>query len=104
MGKRQMWDDDDDVLGGDDDLRRGKKKRNERGTSLRLMEGAEQPMAAFMAGAPFGERRPAPRAFQSGPPVHHDATCATCGAPTTVPFKPFPGRAVYCRGCFHKAG
>lgn len=26
--------------------------------------------------------------------------CATCDAPTTVPFYPSQGRPVYCRGCF----
>jgi len=30
----------------------------------------------------------------------HDAVCAECGAPTTVPFKPTQGRPVYCRDCF----
>lgn len=29
-----------------------------------------------------------------------DATCAECGARTTVPFKPTEGRPVYCRDCF----
>ena len=29
-----------------------------------------------------------------------EATCAECGAPTTVPFKPTQGRPVYCRDCF----
>src|SRR5262249_17668860 len=28
------------------------------------------------------------------------ATCAACGKPTTVPFKPTEGRPVYCRDCF----
>ncbi len=30
----------------------------------------------------------------------HEATCAECGAATTVPFKPTQGRPVYCRDCF----
>ena len=29
-----------------------------------------------------------------------EATCAECGAKTTVPFKPTTGRPVYCRDCF----
>ena len=29
-------------------------------------------------------------------------TCAECGAPTTVPFKPTQGRPVLCRFCFEK--
>jgi CxxC-x17-CxxC domain-containing protein len=34
------------------------------------------------------------------PRESHDATCAECGAATTVPFKPTQGRPVYCRDCF----
>ena len=30
----------------------------------------------------------------------YEATCAECGAATTVPFKPTQGRPVYCRDCF----
>jgi CxxC-x17-CxxC domain-containing protein len=29
-----------------------------------------------------------------------DALCAQCGADTKVPFKPTPGRPVYCRDCY----
>jgi CxxC-x17-CxxC domain-containing protein len=29
-----------------------------------------------------------------------DATCATCGAPARVPFRPAAGRPVYCRDCY----
>ena len=29
-----------------------------------------------------------------------DAVCAQCGAETKVPFKPTPGRPVYCRDCY----
>lgn len=32
----------------------------------------------------------------------HDAICSTCGKKTTVPFKPEPGRAVYCLECMNK--
>lgn len=31
-------------------------------------------------------------------------TCTKCGAATTVPFVPTPGRPVYCRSCFASAG
>jgi CxxC-x17-CxxC domain-containing protein len=37
---------------------------------------------------------------QSGPRESFEATCAECGATTTVPFKPSQGRPVYCRDCF----
>lgn len=29
-----------------------------------------------------------------------DATCAACGAPARVPFRPSSGRPVYCRDCY----
>lgn len=29
-----------------------------------------------------------------------DATCTRCGTQTQVPFKPTPGRDVFCRDCF----
>jgi CxxC-x17-CxxC domain-containing protein len=32
----------------------------------------------------------------------HDATCAECGEPCKVPFKPTEGRPVYCRECYSK--
>jgi CxxC-x17-CxxC domain-containing protein len=31
-----------------------------------------------------------------------DAICALCGRPTTVPFRPTPGRPVLCRDCYHR--
>jgi CxxC-x17-CxxC domain-containing protein len=30
----------------------------------------------------------------------YDATCAACGAPARVPFRPATGRPVYCRACY----
>ncbi|MBI1834020.1 MAG: hypothetical protein HYR90_04320 [Candidatus Andersenbacteria bacterium] len=41
--------------------------------------------------------------FSRGPREMHDAVCATCGAPTQVPFKPTEGRPVYCREHFKRA-
>lgn len=32
----------------------------------------------------------------------YDATCAECGQPTQVPFKPTEGRPVYCREHYRK--
>ena len=33
----------------------------------------------------------------------YDAVCSKCGAQTQVPFKPSPGREVFCKDCFeHK--
>ena len=36
----------------------------------------------------------------SGRKPRHDAVCAECDISTTVPFRPAPGRPVYCRSCF----
>lgn len=30
----------------------------------------------------------------------HEAVCSECGQTTTVPFKPKPGRPVFCRDCY----
>jgi CxxC-x17-CxxC domain-containing protein len=38
--------------------------------------------------------------FSSGPRQMFPATCASCGKPTEVPFKPSGSRPVYCRECF----
>ena len=35
-----------------------------------------------------------------GPRQMFPATCAACGKPTEVPFKPSGSRPVYCRDCF----
>ncbi|MGN6367400.1 MAG: CxxC-x17-CxxC domain-containing protein [Phycisphaerae bacterium] len=35
-----------------------------------------------------------------GPRQMFPATCASCGKPTEVPFKPSGSRPVYCRDCF----
>jgi CxxC-x17-CxxC domain-containing protein len=36
----------------------------------------------------------------AGPRQMFPATCASCGKPTEVPFKPSGSRPVYCRDCF----
>ena len=35
----------------------------------------------------------------SGRRPHFDAVCTECASSTTVPFRPAPGRSVYCRSC-----
>ncbi|MGH7680751.1 MAG: zinc-ribbon domain containing protein [Candidatus Eiseniibacteriota bacterium] len=30
----------------------------------------------------------------------HEAVCSSCGVTTQVPFRPTPGKPVYCRDCF----
>lgn len=32
----------------------------------------------------------------------YEAVCSKCGAQTQVPFKPIPGKEVYCKECFAK--
>ena len=43
---------------------------------------------------------PRPGGYSSGPRQMFPATCASCGKPTEVPFKPSGSRPVYCRDCF----
>jgi len=38
--------------------------------------------------------------FGGGAREMFDATCASCGSQTTVPFKPRGDRPVYCRTCY----
>ena len=38
----------------------------------------------------------------TGPVEKFPAVCSACGKNTTVPFKPEPGRAVYCKECMDK--
>ncbi len=35
-----------------------------------------------------------------GPVTMHQATCAQCGKPCEVPFRPIDGKPVYCNVCF----
>ncbi len=44
----------------------------------------------------FGGGRPGGKVFM------HDATCSNCGKPCQIPFKPSPGRDVFCSDCFSK--
>ena len=37
-------------------------------------------------------------------PALHKAVCTDCGKPCEVPFKPTPGKSVFCRDCFKKDG
>lgn len=58
-------------------------------------EPAVSPMApADDAGKPAGTD-------QSGRQLY-DVTCASCGKPAQVPFKPSGDRPVYCRDCYMK--
>lgn len=48
-----------------------------------------------------GERRERPR---FGDKQMFDATCSKCGARCQVPFRPTPGKQVFCNNCFDKGG
>jgi CxxC-x17-CxxC domain-containing protein len=39
-------------------------------------------------------------AMMSSPREFHEAVCSSCGVTTQVPFRPTPGKPVYCRDCF----
>ena len=50
-----------------------------------------------------GPRRGGPAGRREGPPGPRETftvTCAGCGRPADVPFKPTGSRPVYCRDCF----
>lgn len=40
----------------------------------------------------------------SAPRPLFSAVCSECGKDTQVPFRPTPGKPVYCRDCFQKRG
>ena len=42
--------------------------------------------------------------FPSGERPLFAAVCSACGKDTQVPFKPTPGKPVYCRDCYAKRG
>jgi CxxC-x17-CxxC domain-containing protein len=53
------------------------------------------------AEAPRQQRLPvAPAPQNRNDRTMHKAVCADCGKDCEVPFKPSPGRSVYCKNCF----
>jgi CxxC-x17-CxxC domain-containing protein len=53
----------------------------------------------------FGGDRPARRERPSFDDKQmHEAVCGKCGKTCEVPFKPMPGKPVYCTDCFEKPG
>ncbi|MBU1349240.1 hypothetical protein KJ781_04205 [Patescibacteria group bacterium] len=52
----------------------------------------------------FGQQKPWDRGSggRSDDRPMFKATCSECGDPCEVPFKPLPGRAIFCRNCFKK--
>lgn len=51
-------------------------------------------------GQPFSPQTPPTRQTFSHEKEWSEVVCASCGKPTSVPFKPTSGRPVYCRECF----
>lgn len=51
--------------------------------------------------APAGDAAKPAGTDQSGRQLY-DVTCAACGKPAQVPFKPTGGRPIYCRDCYMK--
>ena len=49
---------------------------------------------------PTGERE----GFGAGERPSYPAICSSCNKETQVPFKPTPGKPVYCRDCYQKRG
>lgn len=97
FGFRGMTDDDDAQpftrsaapSDGDDEDNIG----NRADGSAPRRSGNGAPRAANGGGGGGGQRR-----------EMFDATCAQCGTSTRVPFKPVPGRPVYCRDCYASRG
>ena len=52
----------------------------------------------------YGSGPPRDRGGSRGGPQRqvYQAVCSACGASTTVPFQPTPGREVFCRPCLQK--
>lgn len=51
-----------------------------------------------------GSRRPGVDRGMSGARQLFATVCSSCGKDTQVPFKPTPGKPVYCRECYAKRG
>lgn len=49
-----------------------------------------------------GRRREGGDRRDFGPREMHKATCSECGKECEVPFKPTPGKDVFCQECFRK--
>jgi len=61
--------------------------------NLAVARNAAQLANSRMVDAVGGRQQREPREM-------FDVTCAACGAPTQVPFRPSNDRPVYCRDCF----
>jgi CxxC-x17-CxxC domain-containing protein len=85
--------------GGGERDSRGDRDREPRGGSDWRGGGESR------SGGPVVESRPLPntgdlRGSQRGAREMFEVTCAACGQIARVPFRPTPGRPVYCRDCY----
>lgn len=61
----------------------------------------------WKGGNAFGQKKPWERGFgdrDGARPTLYEATCSECGNACQVPFRPIPGRDVFCSNCFKKDG
>jgi CxxC-x17-CxxC domain-containing protein len=70
--------------------------------AAKAQRGAGGSGGGFGGPRPGGFDRPARPMGDRPPRELHDATCASCGVQTQVPFKPSGERPVYCRDCFKR--
>jgi CxxC-x17-CxxC domain-containing protein len=89
---------------------RGHSGPNQSSWGTRPGEGGQRPPRAPRA-AQDGERAPRPAPSQDAERAErpararperprYDITCAECGTPAQVPFKPLEGRQVFCQPCY----
>ena len=69
-----------------------------------LFRAAAKPAFSAQPDRPRRPRRSTPKSVgpSSARGQRHDAVCTDCRASTTIPFRPTPGRPVYCGPCFVK--
>lgn len=65
-------------------------------TRCRRCREEKKRQGGVQGGAPVHASAPS----SSGPRELHEAVCSNCGVATQVPFRPTPGKPVFCRDCF----
>jgi len=82
-------------------------RRNDRGRPQQQMQGGQQGQQQGQNGQPGGQG-PSQRNFKKKNRHKkprgqlHDIVCVECKVETQVPFKPIPGKPVYCKECHKK--
>ena len=65
-------------------------------TRCRRCREEKKRQGGVQGGAPVHASAPS----SGGPRELHEAVCSNCGVSTQVPFRPTPGKPVFCRDCF----